>query len=322
MILSYTYKSGVHIDWCPGCGDFGILSAIQIALSEMKIEQHRVVVFSGIGCSGKTPHYINTYGIHTIHGRSLPYAIGAKLANPNLVVLVVGGDGDMLGIGAGHFVAAGRRNVDITCIIFDNGVYGLTKGQASPTLRRGIKTKALPKPNINDAINPIALAIASGYTFVARGYAFDVKHLKELIKQAIQHKGTALVDVLQPCPSYNDIMTKEWYSGEDRKDPITGKPIPRIYKLEESGFDPVVHKPDEEEILQKMCNAIAKSLEWGERIPIGVFYHNPHVSTYEERLASRIPNYLQYPPALQKIADYDGHPIVDLEKLMERFKVR
>lgn len=322
MKLSYTYKSGVHIDWCPGCGNFGILSAIQMALSEMNIEPHKVAIFSGIGCSGKTPHFINAYGIHTIHGRALPYAIGAKLANPNLVVLAVGGDGDMLGIGAGHFVAAGRRNVDLTCIVFDNGVYGLTKGQASPTLRRGVKTKALPKPNINDAVNPIALAIVSGYTFVARGYAFDVKHLKELLKQAIQHKGTALVDVLQPCPSYNDIMTKEWYGGEDRIDPVTGKSIPRIYKLEDSGFDPVVHKPDEEEMTQKMCNAIAKSLEWGDRIPIGVFYHNPHVLTYEERLTSRILNYSQYPPALQKIADEVGRPIVNLEKLMERFKIK
>ncbi|MEM4545281.1 MAG: 2-oxoacid:ferredoxin oxidoreductase subunit beta [Nitrososphaerota archaeon] len=322
MSLSHTYKSDVHIDWCPGCGDFGILSAIQMALSEMNIEPHRVAIFSGIGCSGKTPHFINAYGIHTIHGRALPYAIGAKLANPNLVVLVIGGDGDMLGIGAGHFVAAGRRNVDLTCIICDNGVYGLTKGQASPTLRRGVKTKALPKPNINDAVNPIMLAIVSGYTFVARGYAFDVRHLKGLLKQAIQHKGTALVDVLQPCSSYNDIMTKEWYGGEDRIDPVTGKPIPRIYKLEDSGFDPMVHKPDEGEIVQKMCSAIAKSLEWGDRIPIGVFYCNPYVLTYEERLTSRIPNYLQYPPALQKIADEDGHPIANLEKLMERFKIK
>ncbi len=319
--MSYIYKSGVHSDWCPGCGNFGILSAIQIALSEMNIEPYRVAIFSGIGCSGKTPHYINAYGIHTLHGRALPYAIGAKLANPNLVVLVVGGDGDMLGIGAGHLVAAGRRNVDITCIIFNNGVYGLTKGQASPTLRRGIKTKALPKPNINDAINPIALAIISGYTFVARGYAFDVKHLKDLLKQAIQHKGMALVEVLQPCPSYNDIMTKEWYGGEDRIDPITGKPVPRIYKLEDSGFDPIVHKPEDVEILHKMHNAIAKSLEWEDRIPIGVFYCNPHVPTYEERLTSRLPSYSQYPPALQNIADKNGHPIVNLEKLMERFKI-
>lgn len=322
MSLSYTYKSNVHVEWCPGCGDFGILSAIQMALSEMRIEPYRVAIFSGIGCSGKTPHYINAYGIHTIHGRPLPYAIGAKLSNPNLEVLVVSGDGDMLSIGAGHFVSAGRRNVDITCIIFDNGVYGLTKGQASPTLRRGIKTKALPKPNINDALNPIMLAIASGYTFVARGYAFDIKHLKDLLKQAIQHKGTALVDVLQPCPSYNDVMTKEWYAGEDRRDPATGKPIPRLYKLEDSGFDPVVHNPnDNEELMQKMCNAIMKSLEWGDRIPIGVFYQNPHVPTYEERLTSRIPNYLQHPPALQKIADESMHPVVNLERLMERFKV-
>ena len=152
------YKTEVHNDWCPGCGDFGILNAIQMALAEMGIQKHRAVIFSGIGCSGKTPHFINTYGIHTLHGRVLPFSQGAKLCNPELEVIAVGGDGDGLGIGAGHFVSAGRRNVDMLYIIFNNGVYGLTKGQASPTLKLGLKTKSLPLPNSNNSVNPLALA--------------------------------------------------------------------------------------------------------------------------------------------------------------------
>ena len=129
------YKTNVHNDWCPGCGDFGIVNALQMALAEMGIERDKATIFSGIGCSGKTSHYINTYGVHTLHGRVLTFAQGGKIANPEMTVVAVGGDGDGLGIGAGHFVAAGRRNVDMTYIIFDNGVYGLTKGQASPTLK-------------------------------------------------------------------------------------------------------------------------------------------------------------------------------------------
>ena len=143
------YKTDVHNDWCPGCGDFGIVNSIQMALAEMEIPRHETAIFSGIGCSGKTSHFINVFGVHTLHGRVLPFAQGAKISNPNLKIIAVGGDGDGLGIGAGHFVAAGRRNVDMTYIIFDNAVYGLTKGQASPTLKLGEKTKSLPTPNTN-----------------------------------------------------------------------------------------------------------------------------------------------------------------------------
>jgi 2-oxoglutarate ferredoxin oxidoreductase subunit beta len=315
------YRTPVHNDWCPGCGDFGILSAIQSAIFELQIQPHRVAIFSGIGCSGKTPHYINTYGIHTLHGRALPFALGAKLANPHLEVIVVGGDGDGLGIGAGHFVNTGRRNVDITYIIFDNEVYGLTKGQAAPTLPLGFKTKSLPKPNINQAVNPIALALAAGYTFVARGYAYDVKHLKELIKRAIQHRGSAFIDVLQPCPTYNDIHTKEWYGGEDRIDPQTNKPIPRIYKLEERGYQPVVESNDPSEAREKLLRAMMLSMEGGDQLPIGVFYQNEHIPTYEERIRGRIPTYYEAPPALQTIADPSGRPVAEIERIMEEFRV-
>lgn len=319
MALKMTdYKTDVFVDWCPGCGNFGILAALQMALSELQLEPHRVVLVSGIGCSGKPPHFVKTYGVHTLHGRTLPFAQGIKMANPDLEVIAMGGDGDGLGIGAGHFVNAGRRNFDMTYLIHDNGVYGLTKGQASPTLQRGLRVKAIPKPNINDALNPIALAIACGYTFVARAYAYDTKHLKEIIKQAIQHKGLAFVDILQPCPTYNDINTKEWYAGEDRKDPKTGKPQSRLYKLEEMGFDPVVHNTSEE--FGKKSTATDKGREWGDRIPIGVFYKNEFVPTFQDRISQRIPFYLSNPPAKQRISDETGRPTTDVAEFFEELK--
>ncbi|MEM3832764.1 MAG: 2-oxoacid:ferredoxin oxidoreductase subunit beta [Thermoprotei archaeon] len=306
MALKLTqYKTPLWVDWCPGCGDFGILSSLQMALAELNLDPYKTVIFSGIGCSGKIPHYVNVNGIHTLHGRAIPYATGLKLANPNLEVIVEGGDGDMLGIGVGHLVATGRRNVDIAIIIHDNGVYGLTKGQASPTLRRGIKTKALATPNIYDNINPLLLALSVGFTFVARGYAYDTKHLKELIKAGIQHKGTALIDVLQPCPTYNDINTKEWYQ-------------PRIYKLEDDkSWDPVVREPTETETAKKLMNAFAKAMEWGEEIPIGIFYKNEFIPTFEDRIAERVKFYRQLPPALQMIANNDNTPATNIRKLIE-----
>jgi 2-oxoglutarate ferredoxin oxidoreductase subunit beta len=320
MALKMTdYRTSYFADWCPGCGDFGILTAIQMALTDLQLPPHRTVIFSGIGCSGKTPHCVKVNGIHTLHGRTLPFAIGAKLANPELEVIAEGGDGDGLGIGAGHFVNTGRRNIDLTYLIHDNGVYGLTKGQASPTLELGLKTKALPKPNLNSAINAVALALAAGYTFIARSYAYDVRHLKEIIKKGIQHHGLALVIIQQPCPTYNDINTKEWYSGEDRLDPTTEKPVPRLYKLEETGYDGVVH--NQEEAFQKYLVALTKAQEWGDKIPIGVFYQNELVPTYQERISKRIPAYLENPPAKQAITDPSGSPITSIKKMLEELKV-
>ena len=320
MALKATdYRSDVHNDWCPGCGNFGILSALQIALAELKLPPHQVAIFSGIGCSGKTPHFVNVNGVHTLHGRAVPFASGAKLANPELEVIVMGGDGDGLGIGMGHFISAGRRNIDMTYMIHDNGVYGLTKGQASPTLQLGLKTKAIPSPNITAAVNPIALALVAGYTFVSRGYAYDVPHLKELMKRAITHRGLALLDILQPCPTYNDINTKEWYSGEDRPDPKTGKPVPRYYVLEQTGYDPVVHNPDED--VRKIDQALAKSREWGDRIPVGVFYQNELVPTFEDRISHRIHDYRAKPPAKQAICSETGSPTVDLRRMFEDLRV-
>jgi 2-oxoglutarate ferredoxin oxidoreductase subunit beta len=311
------YKTEVHNDWCPGCGDFGIVNAIQMSLAEMQIQRHKAAIFSGIGCSGKTSHYINVNGVHTLHGRVLTFAQGAKLANPDLTVIAVGGDGDGLGIGAGHFVAAGRRNLDLTYIIFNNGVYGLTKGQASPTLKLGEKTKSLPSPNTNYNVNPIGLAITSGFTFVARSYAYDVRHLKDTITAAVKHKGLAFIDVLQPCPTYNDINTRDWYAGFDETTKMTK---PRIYKLEETGYDPVVHYDEETELNEKLTQALVRSLEWDTKIPIGIFYKNEIISQYEKRIADKIPNYTENPPASQIISS-NGQATTDLSEILDSLSV-
>ncbi len=310
MGLRMDYRTEVWVDWCPGCGDYGILTALQRALSELNLKPWEVVMVSGIGCSGKTPHFIYANGVHTLHGRAIPFATGIKLARPDLTVIVDGGDGDLLGIGAGHFVALGRRNVDLTVIIHDNQVYGLTKGQASPTLPAGAKTKALPKPNLQDAINPITLAIASGYTFVARAYAMDVNHLKEIIKAAVRHRGSAVIDVLQPCVTYNDLYTTEWYRS-------------RVYKLEdEPGWDPVVRDPGERD--EKIARALRKAREWGDRVPVGIFYWDQTREPFEERLSARLPGYKANPPALQAV-ERRGSPVVgaeELRKVFSRYVVR
>jgi 2-oxoglutarate ferredoxin oxidoreductase subunit beta len=168
-------------------------------------------------------------------------------------------------------------------------------------------------------VNPLIIALAAGYTFVARSYAYDTKHLKEIIKQAIRHKGLALVDILQPCPTYNDINTKEWYAGEDRIDPKTGKPAPRLYKLEGTGYDPVVH--DLSEDFNKKLAAMEKAREWGDKIPIGVFYKNELIPTFRERITQRIPFYMKNPPAKQKIYDDEGSPITDVYVFFKELKV-
>jgi 2-oxoglutarate ferredoxin oxidoreductase subunit beta len=273
------------------------------AFADLQLDPEKTVVVSGIGCSGKISHFINVSGVHTLHGRSLPYAEGIKLANPDLTVVVNVGDGDLLGIGAAHFVALGRRNVDLVVIMHNNTVYGLTKGQASPTLARGLHPKALPKPNLQDAVNPIGLAIASGYTFIARGYAARVQHLKELIKKAIQHKGSAFIEVLQPCVTYDNIHTYDYYNK-------------RVYDLQEEGWDPIVKSL--EEFPQKAAQALIKSYEGDGRIPIGIFLVNPHVPTFEERYAQRLPNYLKVPPAKEPI-EVDGKTVITMRRFKELF---
>ncbi len=301
------YKADIHNDWCPGCGDFGILSAIQMSLAKLQIPPYRTAVVSGIGCSGKTPHYMNTYAFHTLHGRVMPSVTGLKLANHELTVIGVGGDGDGYGIGAGHFVSGGRRNLDITYIVFNNDIYALTKGQASPTIGKGEKTKSMSDESIMEPINPVLLGLACGYTFVARGYALDTKYLVELITQGIRHRGTALIDVLQTCPTYNDLHSKSWYAEQ-----VDGKP--RLYKLDESGYDPLVHDPaDPAEITQKKAQALLRSQDPSGRIALGVYY-KLEVPTYEDFLKEKIPALESKPLVDLDIYHRDITP--NLEKLM------
>jgi 2-oxoglutarate/2-oxoacid ferredoxin oxidoreductase subunit beta len=252
-------KGKVDPDWCPGCGDFGVLAALQKALVELQIPTHNVVTISGIGCSSNLPGYINTYGMHTLHGRALAVATGLKLANHELTVLVTGGDGDGFGIGGNHFVHSMRRNVDLLYIVMDNQIYGLTTGQTSPTSRLGMKTKSMPFGNIEPPVNPISLALAAGATFVARGFSGEQKHLTELIKQGIEHKGFSFVDVFSPCVTYNHDNAYQWFR-------------PRVKKLEDdSSYD-----------AGDWTAAMEKSLLWGEEIPIGKFFERADVPTLHE----------------------------------------
>src|ERR1700740_263143 len=247
-------KGKVDPDWCPGCGDFGVLAAIQKALVELQIPNHNVVAISGIGCSSNLPGFINTYGMHTLHGRALAVATGLKLANHELTVLVTGGDGDGFGIGGKHFGPSMRRKCDPVYIVMDNQIYGLTTGQTSPTSRLGMKTKSMPFGNIEAPVNPIALALATGATFVARGYSGDQKHLTELIKRGIEHKGFSFLDVFSPCVTYNHDNTYQWYR-------------PRVKKLEDDpSYDSSI-----------WTAAMEKSLLWGEEIPIGRFFERTDV---------------------------------------------
>ena len=287
------------------CGDFGILTSIQMALQQLQIDPDKLAVFSGIGCSGKTPHYINGYGFHTLHGRVLTVATGGRLANTDLTVLALGGDGDGYGIGAGYFVGAGRRNADFAYIVHNNNVYGLTKGQASPTLSKGKKTKSMPEQAIQDGINPVAMAIASGYTFIARAYALEPKYTAGIIARAIRHKGSALVDVLQTCPTYNDLYTKEWYEGADLPEKRS-----RLYKLEEKGYDGKVQDPtDQEEIVAKKSAAVARSYE-ADPIPIGVYYE-VELPTYEDAVVQRIPALAEKPLVEQDVFHRDVNPLLE-----------
>jgi len=287
------------------CGDFGILTGVQMALAQLNLDPDRVACFSGIGCSGKTPHYVKAYGFHTLHGRVLPVATGGRLVNSSVTVLAMGGDGDGYGIGAGYFVNSGRRNLNFTYIVHNNNVYGLTKGQASPTLGKGKKTKSMPEEAIQDGINPIAMAVAAGYTFIARAYALEPKYLAGIIAKAIQHKGSALVDVLQTCPTYNDLYTKEWYEGADLPEKKS-----RLYKLEEQGFDGKVKDvTDKTEIIMKKAAAVARSYET-EPIPVGIYYQ-AELPTYEDGVNARIPALAEQPLVDIDTFHRDVTPLLD-----------
>ena len=304
-------------DWCPGCGDFGILNAIQQAFARLELEAHKVAVVGGIGCSGKAPYFFPTYGVHTLHGRLLPFAHGIKLANPEMTVVGVGGDGDGLGIGAGHFVNSGRRNLDMTYILFNNEVYGLTKGQAAPTLAMGLQPKSLPEPNIQGQLNPLMMAMSVGFTWIGRGYSYNVKKVVDLVVKAIQHPGLSFLDILQPCPTYNNLHTKDWYAGKDLN---SGQP--RVYWLDDTDYDPVIHPDtDEATALGKMSEFLSKVHEWGDEIPAGVFLDNRATSTFADRVETRIENYRAQPPNKRKITDGSGKPTADLSKIFDEVRM-
>jgi len=197
--------------WCPGCGDFGVLNALQRAAVDMQLDPEDMVVVSGIGCSGKLSAYFGSYGLHTLHGRTLPTAQGVKLANRELTVLAAGGDGDGYGIGMGHLVHAMRRNIDITYLVMDNHIYGLTTGQTSPTSDTGMVTKTAPKGAVEEPVHPLALALATGCAFVAQGFSGDIAQLATIMKRGMQHKGFALINIFSPCVTYNKQNTYEFY---------------------------------------------------------------------------------------------------------------
>jgi 2-oxoglutarate ferredoxin oxidoreductase subunit beta len=255
--LPLVTKSDKKPTWCPGCGDYGVVAAVEMAVKKLQLPSHNVVIVSGIGCSSNLPHFLTSYGFHAIHGRSIPVAEGVRWGNHELTVIATGGDGDGFGIGCGHFVHAMRRNVNMTYVTMDNQIYGLTTGQASPTSMMGQKTKSTPFGVIENPIDPIAIALASGATYVARGFSGDVKHMADLIAGGIAHKGFALVDALSPCVTYNKINTFDYFRQ-------------RVYKLESSGHDPT-----------NLLKAYERAIEWGDKIPIGLFYKTDK-PTYED----------------------------------------
>src|SRR5437773_1251566 len=206
-----TYAGPVEPDWCPGCGDFGVLKAIKMAAGRLGVAPKDLVIVSGIGCSSNLPGFIHTYGVHSLHGRAVAVASGIKLGNHDLKVVATGGDGDGYGIGVGHFIHAMRRNLDMTYVVMNNEIYGLTTGQTSPTSLLGHKTKSTPFGNIENPLNPVGVALMAGATFVARGFSGDAKTLATLIQGGIEHKGFSFIDVQSPCVTYNKLNTYDWF---------------------------------------------------------------------------------------------------------------
>ncbi len=243
--------------WCPGCGNFGILRAFRQAVVDLGLEPHQFIVVSGIGQAGKFPHYTKCNTFNGLHGRTLPVATGIRLVNHKIPVIAVAGDGDCYGEGGNHLIHAIRRNIDVKIFVHDNQVYGLTKGQASPTSMEGVKTKIQPYGVLSEPVNPVALAVALDCSFVGRSFAGDPEHLTSMMKEAINHKGFALLDIFQPCVTYNKLNTYAWFKQ-------------RVYHLDNS-YDPT-----------DRIAAFAKALEFGDRIPIGVIYRNDRAPLEEK----------------------------------------
>jgi 2-oxoglutarate ferredoxin oxidoreductase subunit beta len=274
MVSRADYAGFEEPTWCKGCGNYGILNAVKMALAAQEIAPHQALICTGIGCGSKLPHYAKVNGLHTLHGRPVPVATGARLASHGrdsgrgraLHILTVHGDGDGYGMGLGHFAHAARRNIGIVDVLQNNRIYGLTRGQYSPTSDRGMRTPTSPEGALDGPVPPLALAITMGATFVARGYPGQLPHLVSILGEALQHRGYALVDVLQPCVTFNRGSAYNFYN-------------PRIYKLEEAGHD-----------VTDRTAAWERALEWGERIPIGVFYRTEDMPSYEEQLAPMGPS--------------------------------
>jgi 2-oxoglutarate/2-oxoacid ferredoxin oxidoreductase subunit beta len=275
------YNTGLTPAWCPGCGNFIILKLFKKVYIELGIEPHQFVIVSGIGQAGKFPHYLKCNTFNGLHGRALPVATGIKLANHEMLVVAHGGDGDCYGEGGNHLVHAIRRNIGVKLFVHNNQIYGLTKGQASPTSTEGMVTKNQPFGVLSEQLNPMALAVALDCSFVARGYVGNQEHLKGLIKEAITHKGFSFVDILQPCVTFNKLNTYQWYQQ-------------RVYQIE-STYNP-----------EDRIEAFSKSLEWGDRIPIGVIYRNSRPS-----LEDRIPVIKDRPLVKQPVI------IEEMEKAVE-----
>lgn len=286
MLDKKIYNSNDEITWCPGCGNFAILKALKQALAELELKPEEVLICSGIGQAAKTPHYINANGFNSLHGRAIPPAIGAKMANKDLKVLITSGDGDSYGEGGNHLLHNIRRNIDITHFVHDNQIYGLTKGQGSPTTEIGQKTTMQFDGVLVPRFNPAAFAISLGCTFVARAFCGDVDHLADIMKEAINHNGYALVDILQPCVTFNHVNTYKWYRE-------------RVYKL-----------AAEYDAADKTA-AFNKAMEWGDDgIPIGILYKENRASYIDS-----IPYLKDGEPLIKR----KWSPM-DAEKFMDDFK--
>jgi 2-oxoglutarate/2-oxoacid ferredoxin oxidoreductase subunit beta len=286
-------NTAAKCNWCPGCGDYGILMALKQAIFELKLDPEETILVSGIGCGSQAPHLVKIYGFHSLHGRAVPVATAMKMANHKMNVIIMGGDGDGYGIGVAHLINAARRNFNVTYIVQNNQVYGLTKGQTSPTSAKGFRTKSTPDGAIEPEMKPLGLALASGATFLARGYAGDIAHLKEIIKAGIQHRGFALIDTLQPCVTFNKVNTYQWFQE-------------RIYKLDAAGDASdadgslAAHDPANRAAAFALCDV------WGSKIPLGIYYREER-ATYEDEL----PVIEKMPLVKQDISNIDISPILE-----------
>ena len=252
------FKSDKQPTWCPGCGDFGTMNGMMKALAETGNRPDDTFIVAGIGCSGKIGTYMHSYALHGVHGRALPVGIGVKLANPELAVMVAGGDGDGYSIGAGHFIHAVRRNVDMSYVVMDNRIYGLTKGQASPTSREDFETATSPEGTHVSPVNPLALALAAGATFIAQTFSSDSKRHTEVVKQAIEHDGFGLVNVYSPCVTFNDVDTYDYFRDA-------------IVDVDETDHDPG-NRDDARDLVTE-----------GSTEYVGVLYRNEESVPYEQR---------------------------------------